>query len=387
MGQGPLAGFKIVEFAGIGPLPMCAMFLADMGAEVITIDRLTPSGLGIPRPPKYDVPRRGRRSVALDLKRDEGVATALELIDQADALLEGFRPGVMERLGLGPDICARRNPRLVYGRLTGWGQDGPLAQAAGHDLNYIAISGALAAIGRRGEPPSIPLNLLGDYAGGGLLLAFGLACGLLEASRSGRGQVIDAAMCEGALALFSPFFGFAAAGMLASERGTNLLDSGAPHYDVYACSDGAWVSVAPLESKFRELLLARLGFDPATFPDVEDSANWPQARRLLADRFAQRTRKEWCDLLEGTDGCFAPVLNLHEAPAHPHYVARNAFVEVGGLTQPAPCPRFSRTPPAVPTPAEAPGQSSRVILSDWGFAEERVDALARAGVIPPASPR
>ena len=381
MGQGPLAGLKVLEFAGVGPGPLCAMLLADMGAEVITLDRLSPSGLGIPRPWSCDVLRRGRRSLAVDLKHPDGVACVLDLVAQADALIEGFRPGVMERLGLGPADCAARNPRLVYGRVTGWGQDGPLAQAAGHDLNYIALTGVLAAIGRAGGPPAIPLNLLGDYAGGGLTLAFGLVCALFEAGRSGRGQVVDAAMTEGALALFAPFFGLAAAGLHRAERGTNLLDSGAPFYEVYACADGEWVSVAPIEPKFRSVLLEKLGFDPAAFPGLTDPADWPKARELLTARFAERSRAEWCELLEGSDGCFAPVLDFREAPAHPQHVAREAFIEIGGVVQPAPAPRFSRTPPAAPSPPEAPGGSSREILLAWGFASERVEGLVRDGVV------
>jgi alpha-methylacyl-CoA racemase len=381
MGQGPLAGLKVLEFAGVGPVPLCAMLLADMGAEVITLDRLEPSGLGIPRPWRYDVLRRGRRSLAIDLKHPDGSACALDLVARADALIEGFRPGVMERLGLGPTACAARNPRLVYGRVTGWGQDGPLAHAAGHDLNYLALTGILAAIGRRGGPPAIPLNLLGDYAGGALSLAFGTVCALLETGRSGRGQVVDAAMTEGALTLFAPFFGLAAAGLHRPERGTNLLDSGAPHYDVYACADGEWISIAPLEAKFRSILLAKLGFDPDGFPDLADPANWPRARELLAARFAERSRADWCELLEGSDGCFAPVLGIDEVPAHPQHVARNAFVEVGGIRQPAPAPRFSRTPPALPSPPEGPGHSSREILMDWGLTAERIEGLARDGVI------
>jgi alpha-methylacyl-CoA racemase len=377
MGHGPLAGLKVLEFAGVGPAPLCAMLLADMGAEVIIVDRVEPSGLGIPRPWKYDVLRRGRRSLAVDLKHPDGLDCARDLIAQADALVEGFRPGVMERIGLGPELCAERNPRLVYGRVTGWGQDGPLAQAAGHDLNYIALTGVLAAIGRSGGPPVIPLNLLGDYAGGGLTLAFGMVCALLEARRSGRGQVVDAAMTEGALALFAPFFGLAAAGLYRAERGSNLLDSGAPHYEVYACADGEWVSIAPIEAKFRDILLAKLGFDPDAFPDVADPANWPKARELLTARFAERSRAKWCELLEGSDGCFAPVLDIGEAAAHPQHAARKAFLEIGGVLQPAPAPRFSRTPQAMPPPPEGPGHSSREILQDWGFTTERIDALVR----------
>jgi len=379
--SGPLASLKIVEFAGIGPAPMAAMLLSDLGAEIVIVDRLEPSGLGIEKPIRFDIVRRGRRSVALDLKRSEGIACALDLVARADALIEGFRPGTMERLGLGPDACLERNPRLVYGRITGWGQDGPLAKAAGHDLNYIALSGALSAIGRAGEPPAIPLNLIGDYGGGAMLLAFGLVSALLEASRSGRGQVVDAAMAEGSATLMASLFGLAAAGIHKPERGTNLLDSGAPHYETYRCADGEWITVAPIEKKFREILLGLIGFDPATFPDANDPARWPEARELLAGRFAERSRAEWCALLEGTDACFAPVLSLAEAPEHPQACARGTFVTVDGVVQPAPQPRFSRTPPAMPGAGEPAGASSRAVLADWGFDLTAIDRLEQAGVI------
>jgi alpha-methylacyl-CoA racemase len=378
---GPLTGLRILEFAGIGPAPMAAMLLSDLGAEVIVLDRLEPSGLGIPRAPKYDVTRRGRRSVALDLKHPDGVACALELVDKADALIEGFRPGTMERMGIGPDVCLTRNPRLVYGRVTGWGQDGPLAHAAGHDLNYIAVAGVLSAMGRQGQPPTPPLNLVGDYGGGAMLLAFGIVCALFEASRSGKGQVVDAAMYEGAATLMASFFGFSAAGLHGPERGTNILDSGAPYYDTYLCADAKWVAVAPIEAKFRATLLGLLGFDPASFPDVSDRAGWPAARALLTNRFAQKSRDEWCVILEGTDACFAPVLSMAEAALHPHSVARQAFVEIDGVLQPAPAPRFSRTPPRLPGGAEPPGQSSHAVLRDWGLARQTIAALERAGVI------
>ncbi|NYZ16145.1 CoA transferase [Azospirillum sp. RWY-5-1] len=379
---GPLSGLRVVEFAGIGPGPMGAMMLADLGAEVVSIDRPEPSGNGIPRPVAFDVTRRGRRSVALDLKRPEAVACALDLVAKADALIEGFRPGTMERLGLGPADCHAVNPRLVYGRITGWGQDGPLARTAGHDLTYIALTGALASIGRAGQPPTVPLNLIGDYGGGGLLLAFGIVSALWEAQRSGRGQVVDAAMVEGGATLMTSLFGLAAAGLHRPERGTNLLDSGAPHYDTYQCADGEWIAVAPIEPKFREILLTRIGFDPASFPDLDDPAQWPQARALLTARFAERDRAAWCALLEGTDACAAPVLAVADAPHHPHAVARNAFIEVGGVVQPAPSPRFSRTPAGTPTPPEAPGRSTRAVLADWGMAPDRIARLERQGVIP-----
>lgn len=379
--SGPLAGVRIVEFAGIGPAPMAGMLLSDMGAEIVRIDRPEPSGLGFQKPVQADTISRGRRSVAVDLKHPDGTAVALDLVSGADALIEGFRPGTMERLGLGPELCLGRNPRLVYGRVTGWGQDGPLAKAAGHDLNYIALSGALAAIGRAGGPPTPPLNLVGDFGGGSLYLAFGIVCGLLEAGRSGRGQVVDAAMVEGAASLMTMFYGIFAAGLHTLDRGTNMLDSGAPHYDVYACSDGRYVAVAPVEEKFRAVLLGRLGFDPSEFPGNDDRARWPAAKARLAARFAERSRDAWCELLEGTDACFAPVLTLDEAPRHPHNRARGSFVEIGGIVQPAPAPRFGRTPAGMPSAPEPPGASTRGALADWGIAPERIEALERSGVI------
>lgn len=379
--RGPLAGLRVVEMAGIGPVPFAAMLLADMGAEVIRIDRPEASGLGIERPSAYNFTARGRRSVAIDLKQQDGVGCALDLIGRADALIEGFRPGVMERLGLGPDLCLARNPRLVYGRVTGWGQDGPLARTAGHDLNYIALTGALDAIGRKGQPPTQPVNLLGDYAGGSLLLAFGIVCALLNARATGAGQVVDAAVVDGTSLLATPLLGLTAAGLWQQERGTNILDSGAPHYEVYACADGKFVSIAPIEAKFRKELLEGLGFNPATFPDVSDRANWEAARRLFAERLAQKTRAEWCGLFEGTDACLTPVLSFDEAIVHPHNVARNTYVEIAGIPQPAPAPRFSRTPAATPSPPEAPGESGEAVLADWGISAARIDDLARRGIL------
>lgn len=379
--KGPLAGLRVVEMVGIGPAPFASMLLSDMGAEVIRIDRPVDSGNGVPRPDRYNLSARGRRSLAIDLKRPEGVALALDLIGRADALVEGFRPGVMERLGLGPEPCHARNPRLVYGRLTGWGQEGPLAQAAGHDINYIALTGALDAIGRRGHAPTPPLNLLGDFAGGSFLLAFGLVCALLHAVRSGEGQVVDAAIVDGVSLLSTPLIGLLAAGLWQSGRGSNVLDSGAPYYEVYRCADGLYVSIGPIEGKFRGQLLGALGFDPAAFPDMRERANWEKARALLEARFAERTREEWCALLEGTDACFAPVLSYGEAMRHPHQEARGAFVEIDGVTQPTPAPRFSRTPAATPTPPETPGASGEAVLRDWDIGEARVSELKAAGVI------
>ena len=379
--HGPLHGLRIVEFAGIGPSPFAAMLLADLGADVIRIDRLAPSGLGIEKPKQFDVLARSRASLAIDLKHPDGVACALDLIGAADGLIEGFRPGVMERLGLGPDVCLARNPRLVYGRITGWGQHGPLAHAAGHDLNYIALSGALHAIGRKGAPPTPPLNLVGDFGGGGLYLAFGLVCALVECQRSGRGQVVDAAMSDGAATLMSSIYGMFGAGLHSDIRGDNLLDSGAPHYEVYACADGEYVAVAPIESKFRDDLLRRIGLDPRHFPDVDDRAQWPAARGILTDVFAGKSRAEWCALLEGTDACFAPVMSLRDAPHHPHNVARGTFVEVDGVTQPAPGPRFSRTVPPEPKGARQCACSTAELLAHWRIDAPRAKALIAAGVV------
>jgi len=381
--SGPLAGVKVVEFVGIGPGPMCGMLLADLGADVLRIDRTTPSGLGIERPERFDLLLRGKRKVAVDLKQPAGLALARALLARADASIEGFRPGTMERIGLGPDACLAANPRLVYGRVTGFGQEGPLASAAGHDLNYIALAGALHAIGRDGAPPTPPLNLLGDYAGGALLLAFGIVCAVLSARQSGRGQAVDAAMIDGAAALMTPFFGLRAAGLHDGPRGTNLLDSGAPFYDVYACADGEYVSIAPIEAKFRTVLVERLasaGMATADLPDFDDRARWPELRRRLAAIFAERTRAEWCALLEGTDACFAPVLAPRDAPLHPHHAARGTFVRIDGIDQPAPVPRFSATPAAVPT-GPRPDDDGRDLALAWGVA--RADVEAALG--PPAT--
>jgi alpha-methylacyl-CoA racemase len=376
--MGPLAGFRIVEFVGIGPGPMAAMLFADLGASVIRLDRLTPSGLGIDRSAdksaRFDLLARSRPSVAVDLKHPDGLALAADLIDKADALIEGFRPGTMERLGLGPELALARNPRLVYGRMTGWGQSGPLAQAAGHDLNYLALIGALAAIGRAHAKPTPPLNLVADFGGGALYLAFGMACAMVEAQRSGKGQVVDAAMTDGAASLMTMFYGLYAAGLHRLERGTNLLDSGSAIYDVYECADGRYVAIAPLELKFRKVLFERLGL-PYTTDDGAD------LRSKLESLFKTRTRDEWCELLEGTDACFAPVLTMAEAPHHPHNIARGSFIDIDGVVQPAPVPRFSRTPSARPTPPQAPGEGSRAALADWGIAKERIEALFAAGVL------
>lgn len=382
MSEGPLRGIRIVEMAGIGPAPFAAMILADMGAEVIRIDRPTPSGNGIARAPRFDLVARGRRTVTLDLKHPEGVACALDLIAAADGLVEGFRPGVMERLGLGPDACRARNPRLVYGRLTGWGQDGPLAHAAGHDLNYLALTGVLDMIGREGQPPVPPLNLVADYAGGSLMLVAGLLAALLDAQRSGQGQVVDAAMVDGVALLATAMTGLRAAGLHDGPRGTNILDGGAPYYDVYACADGKFLSVAPIERKFREIFLRGLGFDPADFPDIDDRAMWPEARRLIAARLAQRSRDEWCAVFDGQDACVAPVLSLAEAPDHPHNAARRTHVRIDGIMQPAPAPRFGRTQVPLPAaPEDDPGTDGATILRDWGIDPDRIGTLIENGAL------
>lgn len=382
MSEGPLRGIRIVEMVGIGPAPFAAMILADMGAEVIRIDRPTPSGNGIVRAPRFDLVARGRRTVTLDLKHPEGVACALDLIAAADGLVEGFRPGVMERLGLGPDACRARNPRLVYGRLTGWGQDGPLAHAAGHDLNYLALTGVLDMIGREGQPPVPPLNLVADYAGGSLMLVAGLLAALLDAQRSGQGQVVDAAMVDGVALLATAMTGLRAAGLHDGPRGTNILDGGAPYYDVYACADGKFLSVAPIERKFREIFLRGLGFDPADFPDMDDRAMWPEARRLIAARLAQRSRDEWCAVFDGQDACVAPVLSLAEAPDHPHNAARRTHVRIDGIMQPAPAPRFGRTQVPLPAaPEDDPGTDGATILRDWGIDPDRIGTLIENGAL------
>lgn len=379
--MGPLTGVKIVEFGGIGPPPMCAMLLADMGADVLRIDRVQPSGLGLPVPPRFSVMDRSRRSVAIELKKPEGIATVLRLLDQADALIEGFRPGVMERLGLGPEVCLSRNPRLVYGRVTGWGQTGPLAQAAGHDLNYIALTGAAHAIGRRGQTPTPPLNLVGDFGGGGLYLALGIVAALNGAQRSGKGQVVDAAMVDGAASLMSSIYGLYAAGMINDRRGENILDSGSHFYDVYETFDGKFISIASIEAKFYAELLQRLGLQNESLPDQMDQAHWPELKDRMAKLFRTKTREEWCEILEGTDVCFAPVLSFDEAPQHPHNKARDTFIEVDGVIQPAPAPRFSGTPSQVQRPPAAPGEHTEEGLFDWGFSREEIKKLREAGAV------
>jgi alpha-methylacyl-CoA racemase len=379
--MGPLEGIRILEFAGIGPGPFCAMMLADMGAEVLRLDRVQSVLPKTPERPSLDLLSRGRRSLAVDLKQPEGLELVLRLVERADGLLEGFRPGVMERLGLAPDVCLARNPRLVYGRMTGWGQEGPLADAAGHDINYIALAGALGAIGRRGQAPVPPLNLVGDFGGGGMLLAFGMVCALLERERSGRGQVVDAAMVDGAAALMTIFFGARASGWWKDERGTNMLDTGAHFYDVYETKDGGYVSIGSIEPQFYGELLERVGLAGETLPAQMDRSGWAGLKERLAAVFRTRTRDEWCTLLEGTDVCFAPVLSMGEAPEHPHNRARGTFVEVAGTVQPAPAPRFGRSKPEIARPPAWPGQHTDEALRDWGVAPEEIARLRAAGAI------
>jgi alpha-methylacyl-CoA racemase len=380
---GPLAGVRIIEIAGIGPGPFAAMMLADMGAEVIRVERAQ-AVQDEPRPgPHWDVLARGRRNVAIDLKQPDGVATLLRLVERADALIEGFRPGVMERLGVGPEECLARNPRLVYGRMTGWGQDGPLATAAGHDINYISLAGALAHFGRFDEPPTPPLNMVGDFGGGGMFLAYGVVCALLEASRSGEGQIVDAAMIDGAAVLMTMFWAMRSLGVFnEAHRGTNLLDSGAHFYDVYRCKDGHYVSVGSIEPQFYAELMRITGLtDDIRFQQQMDKSMWPLLKGRLEQVFASKTRDEWCALMEGTDVCFAPVLTMTEAAEHPHNVARATFVERDGVVQPAPAPRFSRTNPDIAGPPAHAGQHSREVLADWGLAETDIDKLVETGAV------
>ncbi|MFZ5721863.1 MAG: CaiB/BaiF CoA transferase family protein [Pseudomonadota bacterium] len=375
MRQGPLTGLKIVEFAGIGPGPFCGMLLSDLGADVVRIDRKG-AGRGAPS----DVTSRGRRSVAMDLKSPDAVEACLKLMEATDGIIEGFRPGVMERLGLGPDVALKRNPKLVYGRMTGWGQTGPWANAAGHDMNYIAITGALHAIGTQDKPVP-PLNLVGDFGGGALYLAFGLLAGVIQARETGKGQVVDCAMSDGAASLMAMFYGFKGAGMWKEERRSNLLDGGAHFYDTYRCSDGKWVSIGSIEPQFYALLLEKTGINDPDFQRQMDRGAWGQLREKLAHVIAQKTRDEWTEIMGGTDVCFAPVLDLDEAPKHPHNVARKTFVEVAGVVQPAPAPRFSETPGAIQGPPPAIGAHSREALSEWGFSDAEIGRLTEAGAL------
>ena len=378
--MGPLSGVKIIEMAGIGPGPMAAMMLSDMGALVLRIDRQADSGLGISRPEKYDLLLRGRKALALDLKNKASIEIVLGLIEKSDGLIEGFRPGVMERLGLGPDFCLKRNPKLVFGRMTGWGQEGPLSQAAGHDLNYIALTGALNAIGRKGQLPTPPLNLLGDFAGGAAYLAFGMVCALLEAQRSGKGQVVDAAIVDGTAHLMTSIFGTYGAGLIGVERGTNFTDSGAFFYEVYLCADGQLISIAPIEAKFYKELLEKLGIDPVEMPPQFERSRWEAGRSVLAKAFKSKSRDEWCAILEGTDVCFAPVLTMEEAPRHPHMRARGVFIDIDGVAQPAPAPRFSRSVPTQPSPPRKAENTPLSEALDGWMSEQEINSLRAAGL-------
>ena len=380
-GMGPLTGIRVIEIAGIGPGPFCAMMLADMGADVVRIDRASAARGGDPDRPPLDLLNRGRRSVGIDLKSSEGVDTVLALVEGADALLEGFRPGVAERLGIGPADCLARNPRLVYGRMTGWGQEGPYASAAGHDLNYIALSGALHGIGRQGEAPVPPLNLVGDFGGGGMYLAFGMACALLEARNSGQGQVVDASMVDGAASLMTAFFGMARSGFWSEERGTNMLDTGAHFYNVYETADGRYISLGPIEPQFYAELRERLGLHGGEWDHQTDRSRWPELKEKLAALVAQRTRDEWCELLEGTDTCFAPVLSMAEAPEHAHNQERGTFTQVAGVVQPGPAPRFSRTPGAIRRPPPHAGQHTDGILGELGLDADAIASLRASGAV------
>ncbi len=379
--MGPLDGVKVVEIAGIGPGPFAGMLLADMGADVLRVDRPGDAPAADRSAPPADFLARGRRSIAVDLKHPEGVRTVLRLVEGADVLTEGFRPGVMERLGLGPEVCLERNPRLVYGRMTGWGQEGRLARAAGHDINYIALAGVLAHIGRSGEKPVPPLNLVGDFGGGGMLLAFGVVCALVERERSGRGQVVDAAMVDGAALLMTMMHSMRAMGFWNDERGTNLLDGGAHFYDTYETKDGKFVAVGSIEPQFYAELLEKTGLAGEELPRQMDRSQWPALRKRLSEIFRSRTRDEWCRMMEGSDVCFAPVLTMGEAPEHPHNRDRGTFVEVAGRIQPGPAPRFSRTRPEIRRPPAHAGEHTDEALRDWGFAPEEIERLRAARAI------
>ncbi len=372
--MGPLFGSKIIELAGIGPGPFCGMLLSDMGAEVIRVDR--PGGAAT-----KDVLTRGRKSIAIDMKSDAGREAVLKMCESSDALFEGFRPGVTERLGLGPKECLARNEKLVYGRMTGWGQDGPMAQAAGHDINYISLVGALHAIGEAGGKPVPPLNLVGDFGGGGMVLAFGLVCAMLEAEKSGHGQVVDTAMVDGAAVLMGMFFTMHGGGFFKTERGTNLLDGGAHFYGSYETLDGKYVSIGSIEPQFYSLLLEKAGLDHEKYGAQMDQSRWGELKADLAEVFKSKTRDEWCSIMEGTDVCFAPILSLDEVRDHPHNAARNSFIEIDGMVQPAPAPRFSRTEADVPHGSRAPGQDSRQVLQEVGYSDAEIDELCSNGVV------
>ncbi len=376
--MGPLKGVKIIEVGGIGPGPFCAMMLSDMGADIIRVER---KGEPARYKPEYNTLHRGRRSIGVDLKKPEGVELLLRLVEKADALQEGFRPGVMEKMGLGPEVCLKRNPKLVYGRMTGWGQEGPLSHASGHDINYIALTGALYSIGRPDQNPVPPLNLVGDFGGGGMLLAFGMACALFETQRSGKGQVIDAAMVDGAAALMTMFYGLRAAGLWTDERGSNFLDGGAPYYDTYETADGKWISVGSIEPQFYALLLKHSGIDDPEFLGQNDQAKWPELKKKIAGIFKTKTRAEWSEIMLGTDVCFGPVLTMGEALMHPHNVARKTFVEIEGVPQPAPTPRFSRTKPEIRGPVLVGPEHTEAALLDWDIPKNDIEKLRAAEAI------
>ena len=380
--MGPLAGYRIVEMAGIGPGPFTAMLLADMGAEVIRVDRRESADLGMPgREPKFELLNRGRKSLAVDLKSEEGRAVVKKLVAGADAIIEGFRPGVMERLGLGPAELLAVNPKLVFGRMTGFGQEGPMASAAGHDINYIALSGALHAIGRKGERPVPPLNLVGDFGGGGMFLAFGVVCALLEAQKSGKGQVVDAAMVDGAAFLMGIVYGMHAQGIWADERGVNVLDTGAPWYDVYETRDGKWLAVGCIEARFYAEFIAKLGLDAASLPKQHDRKRWGELRQVFTETIKSKTRAEWETVFEGSDACVAPVLSLGEVEKHPHNAARGTFITRDGVKQPGPAPRFSRTKPEMGSTPSPRGADSREVLASWGFPAAEIDRLFAGGIV------
>src|SRR5579863_10529310 len=376
--MGVLSGYRVIELAGIGPGPMCAMLLSDMGADALRIDRLADAGLGIGMDTKYSLLNRGRRSVALDLKRPEAIEAVLKLVERADALIEGFRPGVTERLGLGPDDCLKRNPLIIYGRMTGWGQEGPLAHAAGHDINYIALSGALHSFGRKGDVPVPPLNLVGDFGGGALYLALRVVAGLLEAQKSGKGQVVDAAMVDGAASLMTAIYGMHGSGFWNNNRGDNILDTGAHYYEVYETKDGKFVSIGSIETKFYDELLELSGLKREELARQNDRDAWPAMKQKVAAIFKTKTRDEWCKIMEGSDVCFAPVLSMTEAPKHPHNRHRGTFIEDDGVIQPGPAPRFSRTPSKIQRPPARPGEHSEEALRDWGFSASDLEKLRKA---------
>ena len=375
--MGPLKGLKIIEMAGIGPGPFCGMVLADLGAEIIRVDRASAIGTGSKQEPS----NRGKKSIAVDLKAKEGVEVVLKLIETADAIFEGFRPGVMERLGIGPEVCMARNDRIVFGRMTGWGQEGPLANAAGHDINYISLSGALAAIGRPGSPPVPPLNLIGDFGGGGMLLALGLVAALLESKESKKGQVVDAAMTDGSALLMTMIYSMQSSGMWKTTMGSNLLDGGSHFYDTYECKDGKFISIGSIEPQFYALLCQIAELDEKVFSKQMSRDLWPEQKEEIKKIFLKKTRDEWCELMEGTDVCFAPVLDMSEAPQHPHNKERKTFIDLEGVTQPAPAPRFSRTEPEVVSSPSIVGEHTNEVLSSIGLSEEDISTLKTSGAV------